>query len=323
MGIVEVMNVTKKFPSSNGEVVAVDNISFKVKKGRVFGILGPNGAGKTTTLRMIATIYRPDSGRILVDGIDVIENPNQVRKRIAYMTQEPDLSPALSVRDYIIYYFRFRGLSKREARQRCDYALKTFNLKEHAYKKPFQLSTGLKRRIQLACVLLSNTPLVFLDEPTAGIDPKSKRETWKLIEEMVKEKGMTVLLTSHDLYEVEYLADEVLIINRGRIVAQGAPSELKERFGKTLRVVTRNPIGDFERLKRTLMELEDVKGVNPISANSFEVQLSSLDNPLNEVLQATISQELEVIEIFATTLNFEDVYLNIIDVGGEVDGETQ
>lgn len=129
---------------------------------------------------------------------------------------------------------------------------------------------------------------------------------------MVKEKGMTVLLTSHDLYGVEYLADEVLIMNHGRIVAWGTPSELKERFGKTLRVVTRNPIGDFEKLKRTLMELKDVKGVNPINSNSFEVQLSSLDTPLNEVLRATISQELEVVEIFTTTLNFEDVYLNII-----------
>ncbi|MDK2869177.1 MAG: type transport system ATP-binding protein [Pyrococcus sp.] len=319
--MVDVISVTKTFSTPKGKVVAVDNLSFKVKRGQVFGILGPNGAGKTTTLRMMATIYRPDSGRILIDGIDVVENPNEARKRMAYMTQEPDLSPTLSVRDYITYYFRFRGLSKREARERCSYALKTFNLEEHANKKPFQLSTGLKRRVQLACVLSSDAPLVFLDEPTAGVDPKSKRDAWELIGEMVREKDMTIILSSHDLYEVEYLADEVLIINYGKAVAQGRPSELKRRFGKTLRIVTKNPILDFEKLRDTLTSIEMVENVRAITKNSFEVKLNSLDAPINDVLQATMSLGLEIVDAFTATLTFEDVYLSIVDVGGEINGK--
>ncbi len=313
MAIVELTNVTKKFSGSRGEVTAVNNVSFKANSGEVLGILGPNGAGKTTTLRMIATIYKPDNGTIFVDGIDVVKSPMEVRKRIAYMTQEPDLPPALSVKDYMIYYFRFRGLSKEKARRYCDHTLELFNLKGHAHKKPFQLSTGLKRRVQLACVLSSDVPLIFLDEPTAGIDPRSKRNTWEFIKEKLKDGGMTVILTSHDLYEIEYLADKVIIMNHGKIVAKGSPSELKRKFGKTVRVILEEPIYNFDLLKEILLEIKSIKNVFLIGENSFDIQLKSLEYSINDILQALVSHGLRIRDIFTTTANFEDVYLDIIE----------
>jgi ABC-2 type transport system ATP-binding protein len=312
MGMVELTNVTKKFPSSHGEIMAVNSISFNVKKREVLGILGPNGAGKTTTLRMIATIYKPDEGIILVDGMDVVKNPMGIKKKIAYMTQEPDLPPALSVRDYIIYHFRFRGLRKGAAKEHCDHVLELFELKGHSHKKPFQLSTGLKRRVQLACALSSNAPIIFLDEPTAGIDPRSKRNTWEFIKEKLKDSGMTVLLTSHDLYEIEYLADRVIIMDRGRIVAEGSPIELKKKFGKTVRVILEEPVYNFDLLMRGLLDVGSVKNVIPLDENSFEVQLKSLEYSINDILQAVTSHGLRIRDIFTTTANFEDVYLDII-----------
>lgn len=313
MVVVELKNVTKKFSGPRAEVTAVDSISFSAKSGEVLGILGPNGAGKTTTLRMIATIYKPDSGQILVDGVDISKNPMETRKRIAYMTQEPDLAPALSVREYMSYYFRFRGLSKGQAREYCDGILKLFDLKEHAHKKPFQLSTGLKRRVQLACVLSSNAPLIFLDEPTAGVDPRSKRNTWRFIKEKLRDSRTTVLLTSHDLYEVEYLADRVIIMNHGKIVAEGSPSELKRKFGKTVRVVLEEPLHGFESFREALLEIESVKDVLPGGESSFEVQLKSLEHSINDVLQAVTSKGLRIRDVFTTTANFEDVYLDTIE----------
>ncbi|CAB49911.1 ABC transporter ATP-binding protein [Pyrococcus abyssi] len=313
MPILEVKSVTKKFPTPKGEVIAVNNVSFSANSGEVLGILGPNGAGKTTTLRMIATIYRPDSGEVLVDGIDAVKNPLEVRKRIAYMTQEPDLTPPLSVRDYIIYYFRFRGFSKRDAKKHCEDILELFGLKTHAHKKPFQLSTGLKRRVQLACALSSDVPLVFLDEPTAGVDPRSKRKTWELIKEKLEDKGVTVILTSHDLYEVEYLADRVIIMNQGKIVAEGSPKELKKRFGKTVRIVLEEPIKNFELLKEELLRVKNVKDVRLARDDSFDVYFKSLDDSINGILQVISPQELKIKDIFTATANFEDVYLEIIE----------
>ncbi|AEC52591.1 daunorubicin resistance atp-binding protein drra [Pyrococcus sp. NA2] len=313
MAILEVKNVTKKFPTPEGEIVAVNNISFSVDRGEVLGILGPNGAGKTTTLRMIATIYKPDNGEILVDGINTVKNPLEVRKRIAYMTQEPDLTPSLSVRDYITYYFRFRGFNKKDAEKYCERILELFDLKMHAHKKPFQLSTGLKRRVQLACVLSSDVPLIFLDEPTAGVDPRSKRKTWELIKEKLEDSGTTVILTSHDLYEIEYLADKVIIMNQGKIVAEGSPKELKKKFGKTVRVVLEEPIENFELIREALLGVKDVKDVRLAGDDSFDVHFKSLDDSINSILQVINSLGLKIRDIFTATANFEDVYLEIIE----------
>jgi len=318
VAVVELRDVTKKFSNRRGEVTAVDNVSFNVNSGEVLGILGPNGAGKTTTLRMIVTIYKPDDGMISIDGVDVVKNPVEARKRIAYMTQEPDLFPRLTVREYITYYFGFRGLRKGEAALYCDRVLELFDLREHANKKPFQLSTGLKRRVQLACVLSSDVPVVFLDEPTAGVDPKSKRDTWEIIREKLRENGMTVLITSHDLYEVEYLANRVVIMNHGKIVAEGSPTELKRKFGKTVRITLEEPIASFDPLRTLLLEVGSVREVIPTGGNSFEVHIKSIEDSINDVIQVMVSQGVRIRDISTATATFEDVYLDLL--GGEAGG---
>ncbi|AIF69842.1 hypothetical protein PAP_07260 [Palaeococcus pacificus DY20341] len=316
MTTVELRDVVKTFSSPKGRITAVDNLSFQAKEGEVLGILGPNGAGKTTTLRMIATIYKPDKGTIRVEGIDVLDNPLDVRKRIAYMPQEPDLIPSLSVEEHITYYLRFRGFSKKEAKKRCEEALKSFNLNDHRRKKPFQLSTGLKRRVQLASVLSAKAPVIFLDEPTTGLDPKSKRNTWKLIKDKIEDSGATILLTSHDLYEVEYLADRVIIINNGRLIAEGTPRDLRKRFGKTVKVIFEDPILISNTLMDEFMKVDGIKGIFQVSENAVEIKLDSLDRSINNLVRILASKELKIKDIVTTAANFEDVYLEIIENSG-------
>jgi ABC-2 type transport system ATP-binding protein len=318
MTTVELKDVVKTFSSPKGKIIAVNNLSFQAKEGEVLGILGPNGAGKTTTLRMIATIYKPDRGTIRVEGIDVLENPLDVRKRIAYMPQEPDLIPFLSVEEHITYYLRFRGFSKKEAEKRCEEALRSFNLEKHRSKKPFQLSTGLKRRVQLASILSAEVPVIFLDEPTTGLDPMSKRNTWELIKDKIEDSGATILLTSHDLYEVEYLADRVIIINNGRLIAEGTPRDLRKRFGKSVKVVFEDPL-IFDALREELMDVDGIKGIFQVSENAVEIKLDSLDRSINNLVRILASKELKIKDILTTAANFEDVYLEIIgNSGGDI-----
>lgn len=315
MTTVELKDVVKTFSSPKGRITAVNNLSFQAKEGEVLGILGPNGAGKTTTLRMIATIYKPDRGTIRVEGIDVLEDPLKVRTKIAYMPQEPDLIPSLSVEEHITYYLRFRGFNKKEAKKRCEEALKSFDLKEHRRKKPFQLSTGLKRRVQLASVLSAEAPIIFLDEPTTGLDPRSKRNTWKLIKDKIEDSGATILLTSHDLYEVEYLAERVIIINNGRLIAEGRPRDLRKRFGKTVKVVFEDPL-DFNVLEVELMGVGGVKEISQAGENTVEIRLDSLDRSINGLIQVLAANQLKIKDIVTTGANFEEVYLEIIGSSG-------
>ncbi|ASI98447.1 ABC transporter ATP-binding protein [Thermococcus celer] len=315
MSIVELKNVVKSFSGPQGNIVAVNNLSFQAKESGVLGILGPNGAGKTTTLRMIATIYKPDRGTIMVDGIDVLKEPLKVRSKIAYMPQEPDLIPSLSVEDHITYYLRFRGFDKKEAKKCCEEALRSFNLEKHRNKKPFQLSTGLKRRVQLASVLSAEAPVIFLDEPTTGLDPMSKRNTWELIKDRIEDSGATILLTSHDLYEVEYLANRVIIINNGRLIAEGTPRDLRKKFGKSVKVVFEDSLS-FDALRGELMGVEGVKDISQVSENAVEIKLDSIDRSINNLVRVLASKELQIKDIITTAANFEDVYLEIL--GGEI-----
>jgi ABC-2 type transport system ATP-binding protein len=207
-------------------VVALDGLSFSVPQGHIFGLLGPNGAGKTTTLRILTTLIRSTAGAAEVAGIDVSRDPLAVRRRIVVVTQESAAEIFLSVRDNLLTFARFHGLKGPALRARVDAAMDTFGLTPEASRKAMDLSGGFRRRIQVAKALLVDTPVVFLDEFSTGMDPILKRSVMALLRKEAG-RGRTIVLTTQILSEAEALCDDILIINHGREIARGDVATIK------------------------------------------------------------------------------------------------
>ncbi|GLW97860.1 hypothetical protein Misp02_19470 [Microtetraspora sp. NBRC 16547] len=217
--------LSKKF----GEVEAVRGVDLDVSGGEIVGFLGPNGAGKTTTLRMLTTLLRPTSGAATVAGCDLFADPAGVRRRIGYVAQGAMLSPFSVVGRELELQARLQGLGRTEARERVAELLAELDLTGIDHRTPVSLSGGQKRRVDIATGLLHRPALVFLDEPTTGLDPQSRANMWDHVRRLRERHGMTVFLTTHYLEEADALCDRVLIIDHGRIVTSGTPGELKSR----------------------------------------------------------------------------------------------
>jgi ABC-2 type transport system ATP-binding protein len=207
-------------------VVALDGLSFSVPQGHIFGLLGPNGAGKTTTLRILTTLIRATAGTAEVAGIDVSRDPLSVRRRIVVVTQESAAEIFLSVRDNLLTFARFHGLTGPDLRRRVDGVMEKFGLTAEAGRKAMDLSGGFRRRIQVAKAMLVDTPVVFLDEFSTGMDPILKRSVMDLFRQEAR-RGRTIVLTTQILSEAEALCDDILIINHGREIARGDVATIK------------------------------------------------------------------------------------------------
>ncbi len=224
---IEVQNLVKIFNRrGHAPTRAVDGLTFSIAPGSIFGLLGPNGAGKTTTLRVLTTLARPTSGSARVAGFDVVASPLEVRRRIAVVIQEHAADLLLSVRDNLVSFGRFHGLAGPMLRQRTERVMEQFGLVEHAVRKVQDLSGGFRRRVQVAKVLMVETPIVFLDEFSTGMDPILKRAVMAALREESR-GGRTIVLTTQILTEAEELCDDILIMNRGRQVARGDLHALK------------------------------------------------------------------------------------------------
>src|SRR5918995_3808703 len=231
------------------EVRAVDGLTFAVRRGAIFGLLGPNGAGKTTTLKMLTTLLRPTAGDIAVEGFDPVRDPLEVRKRISVVIQESAADLFLSVSDNFATFGRFHGLSPAAIRDRTEDVLNQFELRSEASRKVMDLSGGFKRRVQVAKVFMVDTPVVFLDEFSTGMDPILKRSVMDLLREEAA-RGRTIVLTTQILSEAEELCDDILIIDRGRQVARGDMNALKlltERVYEVTVMFDRPP-GDLDAM---------------------------------------------------------------------------
>ena len=224
---IRVDNLRKTFHArGKGAVAAVDGLSFSVPEGQIFGLLGPNGAGKTTTLRILTTLIRATSGVAEVAGIDVSRDPLAVRRRIVVVLQESAAEIFLTVRDNLLTFGRFHGLRGADLKSRVERAMENFGLTQDASRKAMDLSGGFRRRIQVAKALLVNTPVVFLDEFSTGMDPILKRSVMELLREEAR-RGRTIVLTTQILGEAEALCDDILIINHGREVVRGDVNTIK------------------------------------------------------------------------------------------------
>ena len=225
---------------NKGKVKALDGLNLDVEEGTVLGVLGPNGAGKTTTVRVLATLLRPDSGSATVAGIDVIKNPDEVRKIIGLSGQYAAVDETLTGWDNLIMFGRLYHLSAKQAKIRTDELLAQFSLTDAAKRPIRTYSGGMRRRLDLAASLIIRPKVLFLDEPTTGLDPRGRQDMWGVINELVK-RGVTLLLTTQYLEEADQLADEIAVIDHGKVIARGTSDSLKKQVGgERLEIVVEN-----------------------------------------------------------------------------------
>ncbi len=213
------------------ELEAVGGVSFAVARGEVFGLLGPNGAGKTTTVRVLTTLLAPSAGRALVAGFDVSQDPLAVRASIGYIPQAISVDGALTAYENLDFYGRVTGVPRRERRERISEVIDAMELAPMLERLARTLSGGMLRRLEIASALLNRPQVLFLDEPTVGLDPTARRMVWERLEALCAQEGTTILVTTHLMEEAERQCDRLGVIDRGRLVEQGSPSELMERHG--------------------------------------------------------------------------------------------
>ncbi|WP_310482810.1 ABC transporter ATP-binding protein [Chamaesiphon sp. VAR_48_metabat_403] len=307
---VNIQNLSKSY----GNVSAVKDVSFQVEQGEIFGLLGPNGAGKTTTIRCLCTLAKPDSGTIEIGGVSVVEQPREARKRLGYVAQEVALDPVLTGRELLELQASLYHIPKAEARQRIEVLLEILDLNSYADKKTGTYSGGLKRRIDLAAGLLHQPEVLILDEPTVGLDIESRVVVWDFLRQL-RASGTTILITSHYLEEVDALADRVGIIDRGLVIAEGTPTDLKDRLGGdriVLRIREFTPLPEAEKAQQMLCELPFVQEAivnSTSSANSLNLVVTPDRDVLMTIQQALQTAGIPIFGISQSRPSLDDVYL--------------
>ncbi|MDO8549751.1 MAG: ABC transporter ATP-binding protein [Ignavibacteria bacterium] len=305
MNSIEVNNLTKKF----GSFTAVDNVSFNVKKGEIFGFLGANGAGKSTTIRMLCAILEPTSGDAIVGRYSINKQPDQVKKNIGYMSQRFSLYNDLTVEENINFFGGVYGLEESEFEERKKWVLKIANLEGKEKTLTSSLPGGIKQRLALGTAVIHKPEIVFLDEPTSGVDPISRRRFWDLIHELSSE-GITVLVTTHYLEEAEY-CNNIILINRGKIIAQGTSDELKKNYIK-------NTILQIEcdKVIEALEILEKQNFVNEVSIFGNSIHIVVNDNYKNEEQIRNLLEKNHSINVFridSIVPTLEDVFIHVLE----------
>jgi len=301
---IEVKNLTKKFDS----FTAVDNISFNVKEGEIFGFLGANGAGKSTTIRMLCGILEPTSGDAIVGGFSVVEKPDKVKLNIGYMSQKFSLYNDLTVEENIEFFGGIYGLHGKILKEKKDWVLKISYLKGNEKLLTGSLPGGIKQRLALGIAVIHNPKIVFLDEPTSGVDPIYRRNFWDLINELSNE-GTTVLVTTHYLEEAEYCND-IILIDSGKIIAQGNPKQLKTNY-------IENPIFEIES-SNTIEALEILEKQNFVSevsifGNNLHVITNNNFQDVSQINSLLIKQNIAPKRVNSIVPTLEDVFIHLLE----------
>ena len=304
-----IQNLQKRY----GSVEAVKDISFQVEPGEIFGLLGPNGAGKTTTIRCLCTLTTPDAGKVEVSGISAIAQPRLARQRLGYVAQEVALDKVLTGRELLQLQAALYHLPNAAAKKRIEEVINLLGLEEYADKKTGTYSGGLQRRIDLAAGLLHQPDVLVLDEPTVGLDIESRFVVWDLLRKL-REAGTTVLITSHYLEEIDALANRVAIIDRGVVIAEGTPSQLKDQVGGdriTLRIREFSPIEEAQKAKDMLQTLPFVQEIiiNNAQGNSLNLVVKPQSDALMGIQQSLKDADLPTFGIAQARPSLDDVYL--------------
>jgi len=306
--VIEVQHLTKRY----GPTTAVDDVSFRVERGEVLGFLGPNGAGKTTTMRVLTGYMPPSEGKAIVAGYDVSEQPIEAKRRTGYLPETPPLYPEMTVRDYLAFVARIKGVPRGDRKARVNTVMERTRVADMANRHCSKLSKGYRQRVGLAQALLHNPEVLILDEPTAGLDPKQIIETRDLI------KGLggdhTVILSTHILPEVSQTCHRIVIINKGRVVAVDTPDNLTSRLSgsETLYVKVDAPGAD---VTRTLEAIPGITRVAPADARGslagFEVNSETGRDVRRELAAAVVRQGWGLLELRPLRMSLEEVFLHL------------
>ena len=304
MHAIEVISLSKSY----GGIMAVDGIDLRVEKGKIFGFLGPNGAGKTTTMKMLTTLIPPSSGTMTILGIDGTKSPLEIRKKIGVVLQQPSYEPTLSVEKSLEKYGMMWNVDRKIRKSRVEELLVAFDLVDIRKKKNDDLSIGQRRRVQVAREFMHDMELLFLDEPTVGLDPSARRGLLDFIKSKVKD-GLTIFFTTHILEEAEYLCDDIAIINKGKIIAVDTPDDLKNKFGreKTIKI----HVSEQENISALLSAIPDCT-IEHDSGVMITVRSSQSEQVLQDVLKILASNDITVEDLSVVPTSLEEIFLSVV-----------
>ena len=305
MSCINVEHLSKSY----GSITAVNDLILSVKKGHVFGFLGPNGAGKSTTIKLLTTLIKPSSGSLSILGIDAISNPLEIRSKIGVVLQQPSYEPTLSVEKSLDKYGMMWNIPKIERKKRMEQLLKDFDLVEIRKKRNEDLSIGQRRRVQVAREFMHDMELLFLDEPTVGLDPEARRKLLDYLKNKIK-TGLTIFYTTHILSEAEYLCDEIAIIDNGKILTVDSPDALKNRFGKekTIKIHLQNKQSNISSLLNDIPDFE----INFDTGTTIKIHSEQSELILLRVLKILNENNIEIEDLSAVPTNLEDVFLKMV-----------
>jgi ABC-2 type transport system ATP-binding protein len=315
---VEAQDLVKVFP--RGKVRALDGVSFGIETGTVLGLLGPNGAGKTTAVRILSTILEPDAGRASILGYDVVQEPDSVRRLIGLAGQYATVDENLTGRENIRMIGRLSHLSRKVSGRRADELLEGFGLADAGDRVLKTYSGGMRRRLDLAAALVASPPVLFLDEPTTGLDPQGRQDLWGVIEDLVDE-GTTVLLTTQYLEEADRLARDIVVIDHGAVIAQGTPAELKADLGTSVVAVTLTTVEEMHRAVPLLTPLTDREPV--IDGTVVELTVENGPAVGAEVLRSLDTARIPVTGLALREPSLDDVFLSLTGHKSEAETEVE
>ena len=311
---------TEGIARSFGDVKAVDGIDLHIPSGEIYGFLGPNGAGKTTLVRMLITLLMPTAGRGTVAGFDIVRKSNEIRLRIGAALQDAALDPKQTGREILRLQGRLYGLSRREVNARLDDLAGLIDIGDAIDRFVGTYSGGMKRRLDLAAALIHNPQILFLDEPTTGLDPISRTRVWEEVRRVNVDLGVTIFLTTQYLEEADELADRVGIINRGKLMTEGTPTDLKRSLGND--VIIARVDGQAEQAREAVGGLSGVAGVE-IRGSEVLIQVSNGAAAISSIALALNQRNVDVSEIILRTPTLDDVFLSVAGARMEEEAESE
>jgi ABC-2 type transport system ATP-binding protein len=292
------------------DVQALDGVTFSVRDGEVFGLLGPNGAGKSTTVRTLTTLTQPDSGRALVVGEDVVKHPARVRRAIGYVAQDSGVDWEATGRENMMLQGRIHGMAGAQLRKRVDELLELVGLRDAADRVARGYSGGMKRRLDIAIGLVHQPRVLFLDEPTTGLDPEARAAMWEEVERLAAAESLTILLTTHYLEEADRLAERVAIVSRGKVVVEGTPDDLKSNLRGELVTVE---LGDVDgRVENAAQLVRDLEGAHEVSVDGrlVRARVPNGASAIPSILGALDANGFPVTSVTTQRPSLDDVYLH-------------
>jgi ABC-2 type transport system ATP-binding protein len=307
--MIEAKDLTKFY----GDFLAVDNISFSIKKGEIFGFLGPNGAGKTTTIRMLAAIFPPSDGEAQVAGFDIIQNSMDVRSNVGILSENPSLYERLTARTNLEFFAKLYDVPKDQIADRIEFLGNLFDLKTRLDERVGTFSKGMKQKLAIARALIHDPPILFLDEPTSALSPEASKVIRDLLTDLAKDRSRTICICTHNLYDAERLCNKVAIIRKGKILTIGSPLEISSKFSgpPTIRVHLKSL---SEAITQGVENLEGVISIETdVIRNEIFVKVNEHETDTPQIVEKIVNLQGSILEIEPLQTSLEDAYLKLIE----------